>query len=195
VNEPTATDDLVARARAGELDAYDQLFARLAERLLLYICLRMSHQLLAKAEPMDVLQEAYAQAHRDFAGFVPQGPNAFSGWVYRIVDNCLRDLARQQGAQKRQAAGGEVRVSGVWEILADSETGPATAAGRDEHHRQLSAAMDLLETDEREAILLRHFRERSLADVAEALGISETSARRLLDRARIKLGSSLRGGR
>jgi RNA polymerase sigma-70 factor (ECF subfamily) len=191
VGEPE-TDDILREAKAGSREAHDRLFNRVAERLLLYIRLRMGHALAARLEPGDVLQEAYAEAHRSMAGFEPDGERAFARWMYRIVDNRLLDLARHHGAQKRRPPAGFDPSSQVFARVAATDTGPSTAFDRGEQEAQLALAMERLTNDERQAILLRHFQERTLSEIADALGRSETAVRRLLNRARLKLGAALR---
>jgi RNA polymerase sigma factor (sigma-70 family) len=51
--------------------------------------------------------------------------------------------------------------------------------------------MDALHEDERQALLLRYFEERTLDDMAATLGTSPTSVRRLLGRAMARLGERL----
>ncbi len=185
------TDDMLRAAKAGSAEAYGQLFERVAERLLLYIRLRMGRQLAARLEPVDVLQEACTEAHRSIARFEPDGEHAFSRWMYRVVDNRLRDLARHHGAYKRRPAAGFDPSSQIWGRIAASDTGPSTAFGRQEEHDRLAEAMTQLSDPEREAVLLRHFQDLTHVEIAQALGQSETSVRRLLNRARLKLGSAL----
>ena len=70
----TAPDDLRSlfqRAATGDRAAADRLFARAADRLLLFVRLRLGPALRPRLEPNDVLQEVFAHAHRDFGRFEP----------------------------------------------------------------------------------------------------------------------------
>ena len=67
------TASLVQRARAGDRDAYDHLFALAAERAQLFIRLRLGPRLRGKLDSMDVLQEAYVEASRAFPEFEYRG--------------------------------------------------------------------------------------------------------------------------
>ena len=185
------TDELLARARGGDRGAYEALFAAAAERLLVYLELRLGG-LKARLDPLDALQETYLEAHRSFDRFRGQTLASFRAWLYAIADNRLLDLADHHGARKRSPQGEQVPVSQVIEELRGSRTGPGTAVARREEHERLRSALEALEPAEREAILLHHFHGLTREQVAERLGLTVKQARSLLARARWRLGSSLR---
>jgi RNA polymerase sigma factor (sigma-70 family) len=193
------TDQLVELARTGDLGAYDELFDRLGGRLLVYIELRLGPRLRERLEPADILQEAYLDVHRSFERFQPRGENAFTRWVYRIVDNRIRDQADRAGAQKRRAgeepgaASGLEGVEGLEEVQAQL-TGPATRAARAEERAAVVEAMDGLEERERMLLLAHYFEGRAPADLAIELGQTDRHVRRLLRAAEVKLGRALLHG-
>lgn len=186
------TDELAADARAGDPAAYEAIFARVAPRLLLYIRLRLGPALQARVEPMDVLQEAYLQAHKSFARFEPSGPSSLSRWLYGIVDNRLRDLAEHFGAEKRRALREARRGSAVLTQLQASAAGPGTECERREAQDRLLEAVGQLDPSEREAVLLRFFHQLTFAEIAARLETSEPTARRSVARASAQLGRHLR---
>lgn len=186
------TDELTLGARGGDADACEALFARVADRLLLYVRLRLGPRLAGSLEPMDVVQDTYLAALRAFSGFEPRGPGAFSRWLFRIADNRLRDAADHLDARKRQALGQAVRSSAVIARLRAEEAGPATESDRREQAGGLHDALGALAEDERQAVLLRHFHEATFTEIGDQLGVSEPTARRLVVRAYARLGERLR---
>jgi RNA polymerase sigma-70 factor (ECF subfamily) len=60
--------------------------------------------------------------------------------------------------------------------LRDRGTTPAAAALRAELARRFQAAIERLEEDDREIVLLRHFEHLSNSEAARALGLSEPAA-------------------
>lgn len=180
-------------ARGGDDAAYEALFARVADRLLLYVRLRLGPRLAGSLEPMDVVQETYLAALRSFAGFEPRGPGAFSRWLFRIADNRLRDAVDHLDAHKRQALARAARSSSVLDRLRAEEASPATESDRREQVHALHEALARLAEDERQAVLLRHFHEATFAEIGAQLGTSEPTARRLVVRAYARLGEALRG--
>lgn len=190
--EQTVTTDLVVGAKEGDDEAYERLFARVQARLLAYIRLRTGRQLAGHVEPMDVLQEAYLQAHKYFPTFDPDhGEGAFLRWMCRIVDNSLRDFAKHFGAKKRTAPNGLRRVSEAGHQVRAGGTGPSTAVVKDEENDRLAEAMQGLDDQEREVLLLRYFQDTPLKEIARQLEIKERTVRTLLGRARHKLGAAL----
>jgi RNA polymerase sigma-70 factor (ECF subfamily) len=179
---------LVEKARAGDREAYDRLFVLAAEPALLFIRLRLGRKLRRKLDSMDILQESYMEAHKAFASFEYTGDQAFSRWLCRIIENRIRDAAEFHGAKKRREPTGMGHVSQVIERVRASITGPSTAAARAESQERLARAIEGLEEDEREAILLRHFQDLTVDEIARAMGRSPSAVRRLLGRALQRLG-------
>lgn len=186
--EPADTGQLVLRAQEGDRNAYDELFARVTDRLLLFVEIRLGKGLRSKLDPMDVLQETYFAAYRSFDRFESRSEGAFCRWLYWIVDNRIRDLADHFGSQKRRADLKRTD-SKLLERLRATNTGPSTACVRREDHSFLSEAIAKLEEDERQVLLLRFFQEQTFAEIASALGCSERSAGRLYRRSLAKIGS------
>jgi RNA polymerase sigma-70 factor (ECF subfamily) len=186
---------LLDQARSGDRDAYDRLFALTVDRVLLFIRMKLGEALRAKVDSMDVLQEAYLEAHRDLAQLDVQDDGAFVRWLCRIAENRIRGLADHFGAQKRQPPQGEASVTRAMELARHPGTGPLTAVARSESREQLEKAMERLEAEERDVLLLRHFEDRPLEQIAEIMGRSPTAVRRLLGRASLRLGEELQVGR
>lgn len=182
---------LVARAQAGDDEAYDRLFALVSERVRLFVRLRLGRGLRSKEDSDDVLQEVYLEAHRAFGRFRWQGDASFTRWLCRIAENAIRGLADHHGARKRTPPPGMARVSRIEHRLAGSGAGPATLAVRRERAEVLAAALDTLDDDLREVLLLRYFQGRTIDGIAHLMGRSPTSTRRLLGRAALALGTLL----
>lgn len=189
MNPPAAplTRFLLDRAKSGERDAYERLFALAADRLLLFIRLRLGAGLREKLDSMDVLQETFLEAHRGLAGFDAGEDGAFARWLCRVAENRIRGLADHHGARKRTPPAEGRSVS---EVLA-SQAGPSTLAARKETRDRLERALGQLEPDEQQALLWRYFEDRGLEEIAERLGRSPTAVRRLLGRGLSALGGRL----
>jgi RNA polymerase sigma-70 factor (ECF subfamily) len=185
---------LLAGARAGNRDAYDQLFSLAADRVLLYIRMRLKPPLREKVDALDVLQDTYLEAHRSFRRFEYRGPGSFSAWLCRIAERALAGLADHHGALKRRPPGSRVAISRVLDRIQDSGAGPGSIAARREELEKLERALAELPGDERRALLLRHFQEETIESIAKTLEMSPTSARRLLGRAMARLGELLAAG-
>lgn len=186
------TELLVERAKGGSATAYNGLFQRLEARLLVYIRFRIGVELRESLDEGDVLQEAYLQAHRSFSTYQPRDSGAFCAWLYRIVDHRIQDAVKHYKAAKRRPAKGFARGTDIFNRLSSHSTSPSQACQRSEDTEFLLRALDDLKAEESEAILLRYFQEQSTSRISKQLGRSEVSVRRLLARARLSLGKSIR---
>lgn len=187
MTHPDATRVLLDRARSGARDAYERLFALAADRLLLYIRLRLGAGLRGKVDSMDVLQETFLEAHEALPGFQAAEDGAFARWLCRIAENRIRGLADHHGARKRIPPADRRPVA---DVLA-AHAGPSTIASRKETRERLERALERLDPEEQQALLLRYFEDRTVEEVAERLGRSPTATRRLLGRAVLALGSRM----
>lgn len=191
--EDHPTLDLITRARGGEESAYDELFARSAERLRLFLRVRLGPELKAHEQSDDLLQETWLQAHRSFGSFEMRGEGAFVRWLCQIAENRIRARLEHHRADKRRAPAGSQRLSCVMERVAAYSKGPLSQAAGSERHERMASALEQLPQDERAAVLMRHFEGVTLDAIADRLGLPATSARRLLGRATVHLGQLLKG--
>jgi len=171
---------------------HDQLFAQSADRLLLYIRLRMGPGLSRRIEPVDALQEVWLAALQGLEGFESRGPGSFLRWLCKIADNRLAGLAEHHGALKRRPAKAMARVSRIVDLARDPRSGPLSGAVRIEARGRLAEAIDQLAEDEREALMLRFFQGLEQAEIAQRLETSTSSVQRLLGRALVKIGGPMR---
>jgi RNA polymerase sigma-70 factor (ECF subfamily) len=77
------SDDVLARAQAGNHDAFSQLYL-LHKKRVFGICLRMVRD-FSLAE--DLTQETFLQLHRKLASF--RGESLFTTWLYRMTFNIV----------------------------------------------------------------------------------------------------------
>lgn len=89
---PVRDDDaaLVARARAGDAAAFEQLYHRHRDRVYT-LCLNVCGQ---GEEARDLLQVTFIRAWRGLPGF--RGDCAFTTWLHRIAVNTCREAGRRQ---------------------------------------------------------------------------------------------------
>ena len=181
---------LVGRARRGDGDAFRCLVERHGPDLL-----RLAHRLTGeRASAEDVVQEALLKAHRSLDGF--DGRSRVGTWLHRITTNCALDLLRRQQRHPGDTAPGTAPGTAPEDAdplarLASDEPGPLRHAVAAEARRQVVASLSRLTPLERTAFVLRHFEERSIAEIGEALGRSENTAKQTVFRAVHKLRREL----
>lgn len=188
-DQPTVR--LIQKANAGDQSAYDQLFAQAAERLQLYLRVRIGSQLRTQEESRDLLQETYLAAHKAFGTFEDRGKGSFVRWLCHIAENCIRARVDYHGAKKRTPPADLERASQVLQAISAASGGPVSHAARAEQQQRLATAMAELPSEERDAMLMRHFEGLEIDAIATRLGMSATSVRRVLGRATLRLGTAI----
>jgi RNA polymerase sigma-70 factor (ECF subfamily) len=182
--------EVLRRAQAGDRSAFEQLYLRHRDALLLSVRCRLSPALRARLSSEDVLQSVVADVLSDIVRFEPRGQGALAHWLHAAVLNKLRNKADWYGAQKRA---GDVPLSDslVGELAARSEGAPGYL--EPESWEALEAALASLPTEMRETVLLRTVEGLSNAEAAAALGRSPEAASKLYQRALARLGARLSG--
>jgi RNA polymerase sigma-70 factor (subfamily 1) len=177
-------ETLHAAARIGDSAALGLLFERCRPALLVYAAAKMADALHAKAEPADLVQDTFAEAHDSFPRFLGLTEPLLFSWLKRILKNNIADLNRRFSTIRRDF-GHEQRLDTPLEMrLIDGEVTPARAAALGEEVSAIRRAMLLLENDDREVLRLRSEEMLSFAEIARRLGKpSADAARKQFDRA------------
>jgi RNA polymerase sigma-70 factor (ECF subfamily) len=170
---------VIAKAVAGDQRSFERLIARWDGEIL-----NLAYRLTGSREDAhDVRQEAFIRAYRALARF--DGRCRFSTWMFGIVVNLCRDRHRSLAARRRLLEGVALeRPAGE----AGCPDDPALAGEMREVVR--SAVMNL-PPDEREVLVLRHYHQMPLSDVAALLGVPSTTARSRMNRALGRMRESL----
>jgi len=181
------------RAREGSPEALGELLDTCGERLLALIRLRLGARLRRDVESRDVLQATFLKALERFDQFEGSGSRTLIGWLAAIARNEIRDRAKYQQRQPRDA---RARVS--WRSDLPVAASVTSAVSRIELHdktRALEAALLELAEDHREVLLLRQFEELSFAEIGERMGRSADAARMLYARALAALTVKMRASK
>lgn len=171
---------LVARAAAGEAEAFDDLVRRFKNRVF-----RLARRFVRRYEDAEeIVQEVFLKVHRALPGYRSGAP--FEHWILRVATNACRDALR------RRRRRGEVAVSqiasdpGSW--LDAALSGASLEAGRAEAARQLAAdLLDLLPPKDRIVLVLMDLEGLSAAEVAAATGSTRAAVKVRAMRARRSL--------
>lgn len=102
-------------------------------------------------------------------------------WFLRMVRNRCIDLLR-----------GRRPTDGRIEQIADSGSGPEKAAEIADRDRVLKLALEALDVDQRQIIVLRDYLDLPYAQIADVLGIAAGTVMSRLHRARVALGKAYR---
>ena len=125
----------------------------------------------------DAVQEAFLRVlrHRDTLGEVRDN----RVWLIRIVWNIVLD--RKRRAKTRPETDD---VSEMARVLPAAGLSAEQIASAAQHHARVLACVDQLPANERQVLLLSAFEELNSVEIATVLGITESSVRSRLFRAR-----------
>ena len=179
---PAAPDaaeaDLLARARDGNLFAFDEIVKRYQRRVYATAVRIVRRHDVAD----DVVQEAFLRAHQALGRFDLARP--FGPWICRIAANLAVNHVRSPQAREEALpeAHAETPVHGGSPLVGVLET---------EARTELARALEGLSADQRAVFVLRVFEELSYKEIAEALEISIGTVMSRLSRARERLRVAL----
>ena len=179
-DRPPTEDELVARAKRGELEAYGEIVRRHQS-----IAFRTAWVITGNAaDAEEAAQDAFVKAHAALGRFREGAP--FRPWLLAIVSNEARNRVKSAGRRERLAlrVAEERRPGGA---VPSPEAALLDSEQRDE---LLAAVAELSDTD-RETVACRYFLELSEEETAAALGCPRGTVKsrtsRALERLRARM--------
>jgi RNA polymerase sigma-70 factor (ECF subfamily) len=174
--------ELIARARAGDLDAFREFITAYERRVRAVLA-----RLLDDERDVDeATQDAFVQAWRNLDRF--RGDAQPFTWLYRIaVNEALMRLRRKRLSETELDEGAERILSGR---VADQDA-PEAAARNEELRRFLISWLKELPPEYRAPLVLRDVEGLSNQEVADVLGLSLAAAKSRIHRARMQIRAEL----
>lgn len=193
--ESSETQDQIERAKAGDAQALNELFARHHGLMVELARRKIGPRLRQKEDADDLAQTTFREAARDFRQYQYRGEGSFLRWLVQILQNKIRDKAEYYGANKRDSSrerSADERIGDSGDLKrydpASQDLSVTQVLAREEEFKILRAALDELSPDHRKAITLVFFEGLSLREAGEQMeGRSEDAVRMLLRRAESRL--------
>lgn len=138
---------------------------------------------LVQSVALEVLADARAEAFADEA--------SFRRWLWRVATNKVLSKNRRWSAQRREGARERALEDGV-EPADDLELEPAAQAERADELDRLARALDELDEESREVLVLRRIFDVPPEVVARELGVAESTVRWRTAQALARLAARLR---
>src|ERR1041385_5975414 len=181
------SDRLIARARQGDIEAFDLLLDRHRERLVALIYLRLGRGRRDQITPDDVLPLAKRQALLALEQFDGTGDGAFFRWIGGIAE----DVLHRAESPPSGGRGGLLQEDSPTSPPEHSPAAPPVLHGpepkadpkkvaRSERLQRLEEAMGKLSPQHAEVIFLAAVRRLPVAEIASRLGTSADSVGPLL---------------
>jgi len=183
-----STYALVERAKTGDREALNDLFARYLPSLRRWASGRLPQWTRGRMETDDLVQETVIRALQRIDRFESRHEGALQAYLREAVMNRIRDEVRRSKRSPMETA--------LDDNAADRAASPLEQAIGAEALERYEAALARLSPEERQAIVVRLEMDGSYKEVAQALGKpSADAARMAVSRAVLRLaGEMSRGG-
>jgi RNA polymerase sigma-70 factor (ECF subfamily) len=183
-----STFALLERARAGDPQALEQLFARHLQPLQRWATGRLPRWARDLADTDDLVQDTLAQTFKRIERFEPRRVGALQAYLRQAVLNRIRDELRRKGRRPDLAA-----LDG---LEFDPAISPLEQAIGQEAVDRYERALERLQPEEREAIIARVEMGYSYEELAAALDKpTADAARKAAQRALVRLAEEMKRGR
>ncbi len=182
-----STFTLIERARAGDSQALEQLFARHQKPLQRWASGRLPKWARELSETDDLVQETLLHAFKRIGEFEPRRVGALQAYLRQAVLNRIREELRRKGRQPD--------ATDLDDIEVDSAESPLEQAIGREAVKRYEQALARLREEEREAIIARVEMGYTYEELAEALGKpTPDAARKAAQRALVRLAEEMKRG-
>ena len=150
--------DLISKARKGNVDAYNLLVSRWEKRVFNYLLRLTSGR---REDAQDLSQDVFLKAYQNLAKL--DDPAKFAGWLFRIAHNEAYSMLR-----KTRLDDAEITFDPV---TAEASLGSGGRMFPVELSIAVQTALDRLNADQREAVLLKVYQGFKFEEMAEILEI------------------------
>jgi RNA polymerase sigma-70 factor (ECF subfamily) len=187
VGELESTSHLIDRARAGDHEALERLFARHLKPLRRWASGRLPRWARDVVDTDDLVQETLLRTFKKIEDFEPRGVGSLQAYLRQGVLNRIRDELRRK---ERQPG-----ITDLEGLEVDQASSPLEQAIGQETVERYERALGRLTPQEQQAIIARVEMGYSYEELAEALGKpTPDAARKAAQRALVRLVEEMRRG-
>jgi RNA polymerase sigma-70 factor (ECF subfamily) len=190
----TKVSDLIVRARQGDGECRERLFALCRSYLGFVARSQLETWLKRKVDASDLVQETLLEAFRDFDRFQGVTEQEWLAWLKKILAHNAADFVRHYHGTAKREAGREVAFRDPDDSLARGAPEPAAVQltpSREflqiETELRVTAALAELPPDYQEVIVLRNLQRLPFNEVAQRMNRSRPAVQMLWTRAIKKL--------
>jgi RNA polymerase sigma-70 factor (ECF subfamily) len=173
------------RVIAGDVDAFEYFVRTYQKRITRFV-----FTLLRDPSDADcVTQDVFVKAFRAIADF--KGESAFETWLTRIAINTVRDRIRRRRPVVSFSELRDLDDEDVPEIPPALDPADGTSPERDllstDIRRRIADALVTLSPRQRAIFVMKHYEEKSIAEIGQTTGLDEGTIKSHLFRAARKL--------
>jgi RNA polymerase sigma-70 factor (ECF subfamily) len=170
---------LMLRVKAGDRDAFRELVERHQRAVIQTIWRAVGDAWVAE----DLAQRVFVQVYRSAKRYQPTAK--FTTWLFTIVHNTVLNEHRRRHRHLAES------LEALPEPVDTRAVDPAREATQRELREKINEAIQTLPAQQRTAVILCRFEERSYEEIAATLGCSVPAVKSLLHRARVTLKERL----
>ena len=186
-NAPIDLTNLLERAQHGEEGARGALLETYRNYLELLARIEIGRRLQTKVDAGDLVQETFLEAHRNFGMFRGKSEGEFINWLRGImaarIATMVRHFVGTQGRNVRRERGLQIDLDhssrALDRGLVALQSTPSQKMARHELRVMFADTLARLPADYREVIVLRHFEELPIGEVATRMNRSVDSVQKL----------------
>ena len=182
---------LMIAVKNGDTGAFEGLLLKYEGPIINYV-----HRFTQDArEAEDIAQEVFLRVYKAAGTYVPSAK--FSTWLYRIASNLSLDHLKKRKHSLTWAAQpvpGRDRDGGDIDVKDAASRTPETTAEDAAQKELVSSALSGLPDNQRLALTLKVYEDKSYKEISEILGCSVPAVESLIFRARQNLVKTLRSG-
>ncbi len=184
--DASAQQNLLVQAGQGDREAMNRLLELHRASLRRVIQMRLDRAVARRVDASDIVQDVLLEANDRLADYLADPRMPFHLWLRHMAkDRIIEMHRRHRGAQRRSLDREQSLASpqfadqssiNLAQMLVDNELTPAAENIRRELEQRFLTAVDQLEDDDRDIILMRHFEQLGNSEAAVALGLSPAAA-------------------
>lgn len=189
---PTDDEDgeAVRRCLRGNREAFDILVEKYYKKIY-----NLAYRFVGDPEEAnDLAQEIFAAAYQNLKKF--RGDSKFSTWLFQIASNRGKNrfkyLKRRGFFANRNRGEGDSEKDSYSREIPDYSANPETVLADKQIQRIVQEAIDELEPDHKEIVVLRDIEGFSYDEIARMLGLPEGTTKSRLHRARMVVKEKLK---
>lgn len=197
------TETLLNAARDGDSDAVNRLLDKHRGPVRRLVELRLDRKVQRRVDVSDVVQDVLVEASGRLEKYLADPSMAFHLWLRQIAwDRIIDTYRRHRVSAKRNMdreqpmsapAGPDQSTMEFAVQLCDPALTPAAAATQREIAVKVEEAIEKMNDQDREIIVMRHYEHLSNLEIAEALGLNAPAASMRYLRAVRRLREMLQG--
>lgn len=185
--DTNTTARLIELAKTGDKDALGMVLDGFRTYLTLLARIQIGRRLQSKADPDDVVQEAFLDAHRQFRHFRGETIDELAAWLRKIMAGHLAQLVRRYCATEARdvrlehSIGQDLDSSSarLSQGLASPDSTPSEVLRHREDLFALARLLEELPSDYREVIVMRQIEGLTISEISARIDRSEDSVQKL----------------